>query len=256
MTNDAYSLKGRNAVVTGAGAGIGRAIALAFAGAGAQVACVDLDGDTALATSDEAAKIGQRSIAVTCDVGLEESVKAAAAKVLAEFKAVHVLVNGAAGYDPNGTVLDLTFADWNRVFAVNVGGAFLMSRAFLPSMIGAGGGSIIHIASQLGSVAAAKRPVYCATKGALIQLAKAMAVDHAAQNIRVNTLSPGAVETDRLVKRFGDMDAARRISGPKHLLGRLGQPNEIAAAAVFLASDASSFMTGADMLVDGGYNAV
>src|SRR5262249_30292520 len=120
----------------------------------------------------------------------------------------------------------------------------------------AGGGSIIHIASQLGSVAAPRRAAYCASKGALIQLAKAMAVDHAAEKIRVNTLSPGAVETERLVKRFGDMEGARRHSGPTHLVGRLGQPDEIAAAAVFLASDAASFMTGADMLVDGGYNAV
>ena len=152
-------------------------------------------------------------------------------------------------------MLDLSLADWNRVMAVNVGGAFLMSRALLPAMIAAGGGSIIHIASQLGSVAAGKRAAYCTSKGALIQLAKAMATDHAAQNVRVNTLSPGAVETGRLVKRFGDMETARRIAGPKHLLGRLGQPDEIAAAAVFLASDASRFMTGADLLVDGGYNA-
>lgn len=256
MTDEPYSLKGKNAVVTGAGAGIGRAVALAFARAGANVACIDLDGGAAEVTSREIGKLGQRAIAVTCDVGREDDVKAAAAKVLAEFKAVHVLLNGAAGHDPNGTVLDLSLADWNHVMAVNVGGAFLMSRAFLPAMIAAGGGSIIHIASQLGSVAAPARAVYCTSKGALIQLAKAMATDHAAQKIRVNTLSPGAVETDRLVKRFGDMDTARRVSGPRHLLGRLGQPDEIAAAAVFLASDASSFMTGADMLVDGGYNAI
>jgi len=255
MSTDLYSLRGKNAVVTGAGAGIGRAIALAFATAGAQVACVDLDPNAAEATSREAARNGQRAIAVACDVGVESDVAAAAAKVLAEFPAVHVLVNGAAGYDPNGTVLDLSLAEWNRVMAVNVGGAFLMSRALLPAMITAGGGSIIHIASQLGSVAAPRRAVYCTSKGALIQLAKAMATDHAPQNIRVNTLSPGAVETERLVKRFGDIETARRISGPKHLLGRLGQPDEIAAAAVFLASDASRFMTGADLLVDGGYNA-
>src|SRR4051812_30680278 len=253
--DELYSLRGKNAVVTGAGAGIGRAIALAFARAGANVACVDLDQSAAEATSREAARTGQRALAVACDVGKEDDVTRAAAKVLGAFEAVHVLVNGAAGYDPNGTVLDLSLTDWNRVMAVNVGGAFLMSRALLPAMIAAGGGSIIHIASQLGSVAAERRAVYCTSKGALIQLAKAMAVDHAAQNIRVNTLSPGAVETDRLVKRFGSMEEARRISGPKHLLGRLGQPDEIAAAAVFLASDASSFMTGADMLVDGGYNA-
>src|SRR5205807_9945358 len=173
-------------------------------------------------------------------VGIEGDVAAAAASVLAAFPAVHVLVNGAAGHDPNGSVLDLTMEQWTRVMTVNVGGAFLMSRAFLPAMIAAGNGSIIHIASQLGSVAAPRRAVYCATKGALIQLAKAMAIDHAADNIRVNTLSPGAVETDRLVRRFGDMAAARRIAGPKHLMQRLGQPDEIACAAIFLASDASS----------------
>jgi NAD(P)-dependent dehydrogenase (short-subunit alcohol dehydrogenase family) len=254
--SDPYSLKGKNTVVTGAGAGIGRAIALAFARAGAQVACIDLDAKGAESTRQEAEKSGQRTIAIACDVGIESDVMAAAAQVLAAFPAVHVLVNGAAGHDPNGTVLDLSLADWNRIMTVNVGGAFLMSRALLPAMIAGGGGSIIHIASQLGSVAAPNRAVYCTSKGALIQLARAMAIDHAARNVRVNTLSPGAVETERLVKRFGDMETARRISGPKHLLGRLGRPDEIAAAALFLASDASSFMTGSDLLVDGGYNAV
>lgn len=247
-----YSLVRKSAVVTGAGNGIGRAIALAFAEAGANVACVDLDKAAADAT---AAKIGSAAFAVACDVSRESDVEAAAKSILAKFPAIHILVNGAAGNDPNGTVLELGLADWNKVFAVNVGGAFLMSRAILPAMIKAGGGSVIHIASQLGSVAGPRRAVYCATKGALIQLAKAMATDHATQNVRVNTLSPGAVETDRLVKRFGDMETARRTAAPKHLLQRLGQVDEIAQAAVFLASDASSFMTGADLLVDGGYNA-
>ena len=253
--SNSFSLAGKNAVVTGAGSGIGRAIALAFANAGAQVACVDVDPKAAEATRVEAESGGRRCISVTCDVGIEADAQAAAAQILAAFPVIHVLVNGAAGYDPNGTVLDLTWTDWRRVMDVNVGGAFLMSRALLPAMIAAGGGSIIHIASQLGSVAASRRAVYCTSKGALIQLAKAMATDHAAQNVRVNTLSPGAVETERLVKRFGDLETARRVSGPKHLLGRLGQPDEIAAAAVFLASDASLFMTGADLLIDGGYNA-
>jgi NAD(P)-dependent dehydrogenase (short-subunit alcohol dehydrogenase family) len=252
---DDYSLDGKNALVTGAGSGIGRAIALAFAQAGAQVACIDIDPSAALATAAEAGSSGRRAVAIGCDVAVEADVKAAAARALTELGPIQVLLNGAAGHDPNGTVLDLTLEQWNRVFAVNVGGAFLMSREILPPMIAAGGGSIIHIASQLGSVAAPRRAVYCSTKGALIQLAKAMAADHAGQNVRVNTLSPGAIETERMVRRFGDMETARRISGPKHLLGRLGQPLEIAAAAVFLASDAASFMTGADLLVDGGYNA-
>lgn len=252
---DLYSLKGKTAVVTGAGSGIGRAIALAFVQAGAQVACLDLDAKAAAATGAEAEKSGQRAIAVACDVSSEGDVKAAADKVLKDFKSVQILVSGAAGYDPTGTVLNLSLDQWNRVFAVNVAGAFLLSRAFLPSMIAAGGGSVILIASQHGSVAAPGRAVYCASKGALIQLAKTMAADHAAQNVRVNTLSPGAVETGRMLFRFGDLETARRTAGPKHLLGRLGRPDEIAPAAVFLASDASSFMTGADLLVDGGYNA-
>ena len=255
MLADKYSLAGKLAVVTGAGNGIGRAIALAFGEAGAAVACVDLDAQAAAATAAAVAKCGVQALPVHCDVGDEAAVGAAGEVILGKFPAIQILVNAAAGYDPNGTVLDLTFSEWNRVFAVNVGGAFLMSRAILPAMIAAGGGSIIHIASQLGSVAASRRAAYCASKGALIQLAKAMATDHATQNIRVNTLSPGAVETERLIKRFGDMETARRTAGPKHLLQRLGQPEEIALAAVFLASDASSFMTGADLLVDGGYNA-
>ena len=244
-----YSLAHKSAVVTGAGNGIGRAIALAFAEAGAKVVCVDLDKAAADAT---AAKIGSEAFAIACDVSSESEVEAAAKLILTKCPIIHVLVNGAAGHDPNGTVLELSLTDWNKVFAVNVGGAFLMSRAILPAMIEAGGGSIIHIASQLGSVAGPRRAVYCATKGALIQLAKAMATDHAGQKVRVNTLSPGAVETDRLVKRFGDMETARRIAAPKHLLQRLGQPDEIAQAAVFLASDASSFMTGQVLLADGG----
>jgi len=253
--SDLTSLKGKNAVVTGAGAGIGRAIALAFAKAGANVACVDIDGAAAAATADEAGGTGQRAIGIACDVSRENAVTAAAQKAIAEFKSINVLVSGAAGRDPTGTVLDLSLDQWNSVFAVNVAGAFLLSRALLPSMIAAGGGSIILIASQHGSVAAPGRAVYCASKGALIQLARTMAADHAAQNVRVNSLSPGAVETGRMTFRFGDMETARRVAGPKHLLGRLGQPDEIAAAAVFLASDASSFMTGSDLLVDGGYNA-
>ena len=249
-----FSLAGKIALVTGAGSGIGRAIALAFADAGAAVGCADIDAAAAKATCD--AVTGERAHPLSCDVSREDDAAAAVKATVAAFGAVHVLVNAAAATDPNGSVLDLTRADWDRVFAVNVTGAFLMSKAALPAMIAAGGGSIIHIASQLGRVGGEKRAVYCATKGALIQLAKAMAIDHAAQNIRVNTLSPGAVETQRLVYRYGDMETARRLGGPKHLMNRLGQPDEIARAALFLASDASSFMTGADLLVDGGYTAI
>ena len=242
---DKYSLHGKSAIVAGVG-GIGAAIARAFKDAGAQVACVDLD----------VSKVDRnRFLPIRCDVSSESDTRAAVEQAVKAFGSLHVLVNGAAMTDPSATVTDLDLAGWNRVFAVNVGGAFLMSRWTIPHMVRAGGGSIIHIASQLGSVGTTGRVAYCSTKGALITMAKAMAADHAAQKIRVNTLSPGAVETDRML-RFGSMEKAREILGSKHLMKRLGLPDEIAAAALFLASDASSFMTGSDLLVDGGYNAV
>jgi NAD(P)-dependent dehydrogenase (short-subunit alcohol dehydrogenase family) len=243
MSHDKFSLQGKCAIVTGAAGGIGGAIVRAFRGAGAKVAGVDLDGG----------KI-DADLALACDVSSESETREAVERALRAFGALHILVNAAATRDPSATVTDLDLAAWNRVFAVNVGGAYLMSRWAVPHMARAGGGCIIHIASQLGSVGTPGRVVYCATKGALLTMAKAMAVDHAGQKIRVNTLSPGAVETERML-RFGSMEKAREVLGPKHLLNRLAQPEEIAAAALFLAADASSFMTGANLLVDGGYNA-
>jgi NAD(P)-dependent dehydrogenase (short-subunit alcohol dehydrogenase family) len=247
MTMDnKFMLQSKGAIVTGAASGIGRAIAKAFAQSGARVACIDVD----------AAKIeGKDWLAIKCDVSSESETRAAVEQAGKAFGGLHILVNAAALRDPTATVLELDLGAWNRVFAVNVAGAFLMSKYTIPHMAAAGGGSIIHIASQLGTVGTPGRVAYCATKGALITMAKAMAADHAAQKIRVNTLSPGAVETDRML-RFGSMEKAREVLAPKHLLNRLAQPEEIAAAALFLASDASSFMTGADLRVDGGYNAV
>jgi len=246
------SLQGKAAIVTGAGGGIGRAISIAFAQAGARVACLDIH----LKNAEETARLaGEGTVAVACDVSSESDTRAAVERAAKTFGRIYILLNGAAMTDPSATVLELDLAAWNKVFATNVGGAFLMSRWTIPHMAAAGGGSIIHIASQLGTVGTPGRVAYCSTKGALINMAKAMAADHASKKIRVNTLSPGAVETDRML-RFGSMDKARAALGPKHLLQRLGQPREIAQAALFLASDASSFMTGSYLRVDGGYNAV
>lgn len=252
----AFRLDDRPALVVGAGTGIGRAIAMAFGSVGALVGCLDIAPDAARKTAEEIISNGGRATSIECDVSHETSVNDAVSAFTTAMGAPRILVNGAAAYDKTGSILDLEPEEWSAVLNVNLTGPYLMSRRVLPHMVAAGGGSIIHIASQMGRVGSPGRPAYCATKGALIQLAKVMAADHAADNVRVNTLSPGAVETGRMTFRFGSMEEARRQSAPLHLLKRLGQPSEIAAAAIFLASDASSFMTGSDLLVDGGYTAV
>ena len=251
-----YSLEGKSSVVIGAANGIGRAVALAFAHAGASVVCADVEEAGARDTASMAAKSGARTVAVGADVAQAGDAARIVATAVEQFGGLDVLLFGAAVQDPVATVPELDEAAWDHVLRVNLTGAFLVSKAAIPAMAARGGGSLILIASQLGRVALPGRAAYCATKGALIQLAKVMAADHAAQKIRVNTLSPGAIETRRMLYRHRDMAAARAAMAPKHLLGRLGQPEEIARAALFLASEASSFMTGADLLVDGGYTAV
>jgi NAD(P)-dependent dehydrogenase (short-subunit alcohol dehydrogenase family) len=249
-------LAGKAALISGAGGGICRAISIAFAEAGAAVACVDIDAAAAEETARLVTEAGGRAVSRACDVASEQQTAAAAEAAHQEFGRLDILVSGAAPHDPSGTIIETALADWQRVLDINLTGSFLLSRAALPFMITGGGGSIILIASQLGRVGSAGRAAYCATKGALIQLAKVIAIDHAAQNIRVNTLSPGAVETQRTLNRYGSFSAARAQIGAKHLAGRLGRPDEIAGAAVFLASDAASFVTGSDLLVDGGYTAI
>ena len=249
-------LDGKSAIVVGAANGIGRATALAFAAAGAAVACADVEAAGAKTTAADIEKSGGRAMPVHLDVTESASCRAAVAATVERFGGVDVLLYGAADNDRTATVLELDEAAWDRTIRIHLTGAFLMAKATIPAMVARGGGSVILIASQLGRVAAPGRPAYCATKGALIQLAKVLAADHAAQGIRANTLSPGAIETRRMLQRWKSMDEARTVMGPKHLVNRLGQPDEIAQAALYLASDASRFMTGSDLLIDGGYTAV
>jgi NAD(P)-dependent dehydrogenase (short-subunit alcohol dehydrogenase family) len=256
MIDPAFMLENKTAIVVGAANGIGRATALAFAAAGARVACADVEEPGAKSTAADIEKGSGQALSVHLDVTDGASCRAAVALTVARFGGLDVLLYGAADSDKAATVLEMDEAAWDRVIRVNLTGAFLMVKAALPAMIAGGGGSVILIASQLGRVASPARPAYCATKGALIQLAKVLAADHAAQGIRANTISPGAIATRRMLRRHKDMDEAQRTMGPKHLLNRLGQPEEIARAALYLASDASSFMTGSDLLVDGGYTAI
>jgi len=249
-------LAGKAALISGAGGGICRAIAVAFAEAGASVASVDIDTEAAAETARLVEAAGGKAIARACNVADEAAVHAVTDAAHAAFGRLDILVSGAAPHDPGGTVIETPLAEWQMVVDINLTGAFLLSKAVLPYMIEGGGGSIIFIASQLGRVGSAGRAAYCSTKGALIQLAKVIAIDHAAQNVRCNALSPGAVETQRTLKRYGSFTAAKERLGVKHLTGRLGRPEELAQAAVFLASDAASFVTGSDLLVDGGYTAI
>jgi NAD(P)-dependent dehydrogenase (short-subunit alcohol dehydrogenase family) len=206
------------------------------------------------ATAQAVRSAGGRAVALVADVALEATAEAAVSAAKKEFGRLDVLVSNAVYDLPLAPLTGISHADWRRTMEVNLDSAFLMSKHAIPAMASAGGGSIILVASQLGRVARPGRPWYCAAKGALISLARAMALDHAGENIRVNSLSPGPVETGRYVKNFPNVEAARESHHT--LLGRLGAPDEIAAGAVFLASDESGFMTGADLLIDGGYTAV
>jgi NAD(P)-dependent dehydrogenase (short-subunit alcohol dehydrogenase family) len=245
-------LSKRCAIVTGAGNGIGRAIAHALAAAGARVLIADLDGAAAERVAGE---IGERALARQCDVSDAASARAAVEAAAEAFGRLNLAVSNAAVLSPLASIEDMREEDWRRALDVNLTGAFHVCKPAIPRLREAGGGAIILVASQMARVVNPGQTAYCATKGALVQLAKGMAIDHAKDGIRVNTLSPGGIATDRLSRRFGGLDEAEKVWGPKHVLGRLGRPEEIARAAVFLASDGASFMTGSDLLVDGGYTA-
>lgn len=247
-------LAGKAAIVTGAGGGIGSAIAKGFAAEGAAVVCVDIDAESVSRTVSAITDSGGKAVALHADVSEEGCADAAAATAKEQFGRIDVLVCNAV-YDLKlAPLTEISYSDWRRTMAVNLDSAFLLSRRAIPEMAAGGGGSIILVASQLARVARPGRPWYCAAKGGLVSLAQAMALDHANQKIRVNTLSPGPVETGRYTKNFPDVESARQSHHT--LLGRLGQPDEIASGAIFLASDESSFMTGTDLLIDGGYTAV
>jgi len=249
-------LQGRAAFITGAAKGIGLAVAKAFTAEGADVALADMSGDDArVAAKAIAAERGVKAIGLDCDVADGASLAAAVSEAAKQFGKLDTLACMAATLTARQDVVDLSEEDWDRTLRVNLTGSFLACKHVIPHMRAAGGGSIILTASQMGQVAWPGSTAYCTTKGAILQLVKGVALDHKDENIRCNSISPGGVATDRLVARWGDLDTAEKEWGPKHALGRLGQPHEIANGAVFLASDESSFMTGADLLLDGGYTA-
>jgi NAD(P)-dependent dehydrogenase (short-subunit alcohol dehydrogenase family) len=248
------ALEGKVALITGGAAGIGRATAVLFAREGAAVTLVDLNATAGAAATDAIVRDGGRARFVLGDVSRLPDCREAVDQTVGAFGRLDVLFNNA-GIVRRASVMETSEADWDRVMAVNVKSIFLMSRSAIPVMQKSGGGAIVNTASGWGLVGGRRAAAYCASKGAVVQLTKAMALDLAEHNIRVNCICPGDTDTDMLRSEAAQLgqplerfltDAADRP------LKRLGRPDEIARAVLFLASDASAFVTGTSLVVDGG----
>ena len=247
-------LQGKTAVITGAASGIGRTTARLFAREGAAVVLTDINELAGHAAAAEITEQGGRAIFEAGDVTLTADCRRVIERAVREFGGIHVLFNNA-GIIRRASVVELSEADWDRVMAVNVKAIFLMSRQVIPVMAAAGGGSIINTESGWGLAGGPRAAVYCASKGAVVLLTKAMAIDHGPQNIRVNCICPGDTDTAMLrheAQQLGEPGDKFLADAAKRPLGRVGKPEEIAQAALYLASDASSFVTGTALVVDGG----
>ncbi|MDJ0333606.1 SDR family oxidoreductase [Salinibacterium sp. G-O1] len=247
-------LANKNAIVTGGAGGIGRASALAFAAEGAQVAVVDLREDAAVAVADEIRAAGGTAIAIAADVSDEADIQRVIATTIEAFGGVNVVFNNA-GIIRRTTAVETTAEEWDRVFGVNVKSIFLMCKHIVPIMAAAGGGSIVNTGSGWGLKGGGQAISYCASKGAVVNMTRALAIDHGPQGIRVNSVNPGDVNTgmlrDEAAQLAVDADAFLAESADRPL-GRMGEPSEIAAAVVWLASDEASYVTGTALVVDGG----
>jgi NAD(P)-dependent dehydrogenase (short-subunit alcohol dehydrogenase family) len=249
-------LSGKVALITGAGSGIGRVAAQLFAAEGAAVVVADIVGDAASETASAITTSGGRAAAVTTDVTDERDAAAMVAAAVTHFGALHVLFNNAGIFpSDDGGVLDTPPETWDRVMQVNLKGVWLGCRAAVPAMIDSGGGSIVNVASFVALMGAATAQVaYTASKGGVLAFTRELAVEYARSGIRANSICPGPIDTPLLAELMSD--PARKQRRLVHIpMGRLGRPEEIARAALFLASDDSSFMTGSALVVDGGITA-
>jgi len=247
-------LHGKVALITGGAGGVGRATALLFASEGAAVAIVDLNLKAGQQVAREISRAGGRAIFERADVTRPADCRRAVERTVREFGNIHILFNNA-GIIRRASVVEISELDWDAVMAVNVKSIFLMCREVIPIMVRAEGGSIINTASGWGLAAGPRAVAYCASKGAVVLMTKAMAIDHGRQNIRVNCICPGDTDTAMLrseARQLGEAEDRFLADSARRPLGRVGQPEEIAHAALYLASDAASFVTGAALVVDGG----
>lgn len=250
-------LKDKVAIVTGAASGMGKATVLLFGREGAKVVVSDRNGPGALAVAGEIANAGGVALAKACDVSRSAEVAALMAAALGQFGRIDILVNNA-GYGIYATVEETDEEAWDALMDVNLKGTFLCSKAVIPIMRAQGGGAIVNMASVTSMVGISRRAAYCASKGGVASLTRAMAIDHAADKIRVNAVGPGTIDTpffDEIYAQQKDPAAYRRELSERQLMGRLGTAEEIATAILYLASDEASFCTGSLMMVDGGMTA-
>ncbi len=252
-------LLGKVALITGAGSGIGRAAAQRFASEGCAVAVVDMLASAAEETAGKIVADGGRAIACPADVTVDAEVRAVLDRAVEAFGGLDVLYNNA-GVNSSGSVVDATEEDWDRCFAVNVKGTFLCSRAAAAHLAASGSGAIVNQASVAALVGVPNFAAYCAAKGAVVALTRSMAIDLAPSGIRVNVICPGTVFTPLMepmlrARGDGDMEVGLARTVVKYPIGRLGTPEEIASAALFLASAGASFLTGSILTADGGMTA-
>jgi NAD(P)-dependent dehydrogenase (short-subunit alcohol dehydrogenase family) len=250
-------LSGKTAFITGGGTGIGRACALAFASEGAQVAIAGRRKEPLDGVAKEIQAAGGQALAIECDVVDGKAVQSAIAIVRRQFNGLHIVVNNA-GAIVVGSVEETSDNDWNLVMATNLTGTFIVSRAAIPALRQASGGSIVNIGSYLGIAGRRQRAAYCAAKAGVIGLTRAMALDHAQDKIRVNCICPAMIETEmatQSLSKAADPEAARKQRITEIPLGRLGKPEDVALMAVYLASEESSWVTGVSLPLDGGQTA-
>lgn len=248
------TLAGRRAIVTGGAGGIGRATALLLAEHGAAVAIVDRDGPGGRAVADEIEAAGGRAIAVSADVTSADDCRRAVEAAVTAFGGLDILFNNA-GIIRRADVVDTTEDEWDRVIAVNVKSVYLMSRVVVPVMAAGGGGAIVNTGSGWGLKGGPRAVAYCASKGAVVNMTRAMAIDHGPQNIRVNCVCPGDTDTAMLreeARQLGEPVERFLADAADRPLNRLGRPLDIANAVLYLVSDAASWVTGAVLVVDGG----